>query len=336
MKRSIEIDYTKGFAILILLLSHCMGEENVLKTWISSWNMPIFFIICGLIHQLRNPDGLPLDNLKTWCKRRIIQIFIPYFTFSLLYILFLNGLSWISEGKTNILNECISIITMHGIASMWFLPIYFFSEILYVFFIARFSSIIQFLFVIILITLLQYNIEISTDKIISLFLKISIALSFVTCGGLFSKCFLRVRFSIYFILISLLIFSIIALYNGFIGIGALLLNNVVLFFITGIIMSYTIIMLFKIINENINSKYLNILSSFGANSIVVLVTNNLLIESFRLLEHNFFNNFFLANGVIGAFLMTIILTIPEYYLISISQNKKIGILFGKKINEIRQ
>lgn len=101
-------------------------------------------------------------------------------------------------------------------------------------------------------------------------------------------------------------------------------------------MSYTIIMLFKIINENINSKYLNILSSFGANSIVVLVTNNLLIESFRLLEHNFFNNFFLANGVIGAFLMTIILTIPEYYLISISQNKKIGILFGKKINEIRQ
>lgn len=298
-----------------------------------------FFIICGLIHQLRNPDGLPLDKLKTWCKHRIIQIFIPYFTFSLLYILFLNGLSWISEGKTNILNECISIITMHGIASMWFLPIYFFSEILYTFLIARFPYAIQTLtivIVIVLLTLLQHDNEIPTDKIISLLLKISIALSFVILGGILGRYYKQIKISIYFVLISFSIFSIMALYNGFSSIGALLLNNVVLFFITGTIMSYTLIMLFKIINENIDFKYLNILSFFGANSIVVLVTNNLLIESFRLLEYNFFNNFFLANGVIGAFLMTIILTIPEYYLISISQNKKIGILFGKKINKIRQ
>lgn len=237
MKRLIELDHTKGFAILILLLSHCMGEENALKTWISSWNMPIFFIICGLIHQLRNPDGLPLDKLKTWCKHRIIQIFIPYFIFSLLYIIFLNGLSWISEGKTNILNECISVITMHGIASMWFLPIYFFSEILYTFLMVKLPRIIQILFiviVIILVTSLQHNNEIiSTDKVMQLLLKISVALSFVILGGMWSKYFIRAKIPIYFILISLLISSIIALYNGFIGIGALLFNNIILFFIIG-------------------------------------------------------------------------------------------------------
>lgn len=334
MKRLIELDHTKGFAILILLLSHCMGEENALKTWISSWNMPIFFIICGLIHQLRNPDGLPLDKLKTWCKHRIIQIFIPYFIFSLLYIIFLNGLSWISEGKTNILNECISVITMHGIASMWFLPIYFFSEILYTFLMVKLPRIIQILFiviVIILVTSLQHNNEIiSTDKVMQLLLKISVALSFVILGGMWSKYFIRAKIPIYFILISLLISSIIALYNGFIGIGALLFNNIILFFIIGTIISYIILMLFKVINTRTNPKYLNILSTFGANSIVVLVTNNLLIELFRLLEYKVFNNFFLENGVIGAFLMTAILIIPEYYLISISQSK-IGILFGKKI-----
>lgn len=89
-------------------------------------------------------------------------------------------------------------------------------------------------------------------------------------------------------------------------------------------------MLFKVINKHTNLKYLNILSTIGANSIVILVTNNLLIEIFRLLEYKVFNNFFLENGIIGAFLMTAILIIPEYYLISISQSK-IGILFGKNL-----
>lgn len=60
-------------------------------------------------------------------------------------------------------------------------------------------------------------------------------------------------------------------------------------------------MLFKVINTRTNPKYLNILSTFGANSIVVLVTNNLLIELFRLLEYKVFNNFFLENGVIVHF-----------------------------------
>ena len=194
---------------------------------------------------------------------------------------------------------------MHGIASMWFLPIYFFSEILYTFLMVKLPRIIQILFiviVIILVTSLQHNNEIiSTDKVMQLLLKISVALSFVILGGMWSKYFIRAKIPIYFILISLLISSIIALYNGFIGIGALLFNNIILFFIIGTIISYIILMLFKVINTRTNPKYLNILSTFGANSIVVLVTNNLLIELFRLLEYKVFNNFFLENGVIVHF-----------------------------------
>lgn len=333
MERMIAIDYAKGFAILILLLSHCMGEESILKTWISSWNMPIFFIICGLLQQLHNPNGLPLNKLQIWMKHRIIQIFVPYFTFSLLYILFLNGLSWISEGKTNILSGVVSIITLQGVASMWFLPVYFFSEMLYVFFTAKLSYIIQFLFVIIIIILvisLQYNNGIFTNKAMQLFLKISVAQSFTILGGRMKQILHQQKSSV-FLLTILLIASILALYNGFIGIGALLFNNVILFFTAGTIISYVIIMLFKAIDKNIKHKrYFNMLSVFGANSIVVLVTNNLLIELFRLLEYKAFNNFFLENGVIGAFLMAAILAIPEYYLISVAQNK-VGILFGRKL-----
>lgn len=42
------LDYTKGFAILLMLLAHCMGNNNLLHNWIFSFHMPIFFVVCGL------------------------------------------------------------------------------------------------------------------------------------------------------------------------------------------------------------------------------------------------------------------------------------------------
>lgn len=331
MKRIAAIDSTKGFAILMLLFSHCITGEGNLKTWIFSWHMPIFFIICGLLNHLRNPKGLPLYELKSWLKRRLRQIFIPYFVFGLFYITAINSLSYISGNKINLWNDCISLITMQGVASMWFLPVFFFSEIFFVFFIAKFPNIIQVLFIIIIIillTLLQYNGGMPTDNIIRLLLKISVALSFVILGHGIGILY---KYHIPFLLlvITLFIASLISLYNGFVGIGALLFGNAILFFTTGFSISYTIIMLFKAISNHIN---LNLLNLFGANSIIILVTNNLLIEIFRLFEYKLFNNFFLEHGLIGGLLMTIILIIPEYYLIHLSKGK-VGILFGKVISK---
>lgn len=331
MKRVIAIDSAKGIAILMLLLSHCITGEGYLKIWIFSWHMPIFFIICGLLNQLRNPKGQPLCQLKPWLKRRLKQIFVPYFIFGLFYIIFINGLYYISGNKINLLNECISLITMQGVASMWFLPVFFFSEMFFVFFIAKLSNILQALFIIItifLLTQLQYNGEMPTDKIVRLLLKILVALSFVILGNRIGILFNR-HIPFLLLMISLLITSLISLYNGFVGIGALLFGNVILFFITGFFISYSIIMLFKVISNNVDLSLLNL---FGANSIIILVTNNLFIEVFRLLEYNLFNNFFLENGFIGGLLMTIILIIPEYYLICLSKGK-VGIIFGKVINK---
>lgn len=331
MKRVTAIDSAKGIAILMLLLSHCITGEGYLKIWIFSWHMPIFFIICGLLNQLRNPKGQPLYQLKPWLKRRLKQIFVPYFIFGLFYIIFTNGLYYISGNKINLLNECISLITMQGVASMWFLPVFFFSEMLFVFFISKLSNILQALFIIItifLLTQLQYNGEMPTDKIVRLLLKISVALSFVILGNRIGILFNR-HIPFLLLMISLFITSLISLYNGFVGIGALLFGNVILFFITGFFISYSIIMIFKVISNNID---LNLLNLFGANSIIILVTNNLFIEVFRLLEYKLFNNFFLENGFIGGLLMTIILIIPEYYLIRLSKGK-VGIIFGKVINK---
>lgn len=36
------LDYTKGFAILLMLLAHCMGDNNLLHNW-------IFLSVCFLL-----------------------------------------------------------------------------------------------------------------------------------------------------------------------------------------------------------------------------------------------------------------------------------------------
>lgn len=62
MNRIASIDYTKGFAIIMLLLSHCITENGYLKTWIFAWHMPIFFVICGILNTIRYPNGITFSS----------------------------------------------------------------------------------------------------------------------------------------------------------------------------------------------------------------------------------------------------------------------------------
>lgn len=52
-KRLKYLDYTKGFAILIMLFGHCMSDNNLLHNWIFSFYMPILFIVCGCLTAMK-------------------------------------------------------------------------------------------------------------------------------------------------------------------------------------------------------------------------------------------------------------------------------------------
>ena len=162
--------------------------------------------------------------------------------------------------------------------------------------------------------------------------KVLVSLVFVVLGRFL--WILKEKVFIFFhyipLIISFLLMSFLALYNGFVGIGSLSLGNVILFYMVASTLSILVITLLDKIGQRIDSKnkVLNFLSLFGVNSIVVLVSNNLLIEIFRLIEYKYFNNIFLNSGTLGGLLMGGILVAPEYYLIRISQGK-IGFLFGK-------
>lgn len=52
-KRLEYLDYTKGFAILIMLFGHCMSDNNLFHNWIFSFHMPIFFVVCGYLTAMK-------------------------------------------------------------------------------------------------------------------------------------------------------------------------------------------------------------------------------------------------------------------------------------------
>lgn len=327
--RIAALDYAKGFAIIMLLLTHCIPDGYV-ETWAFAWHMPIFFVICGMLHNMRHPVGLPYKQMWKWLKRRSEQIFIPYFLFGVLYAVFLSGLSVIGGGTSGFTDYCFALVTMQGVTSMWFLPVFFFAELFYTFFLMKLPRCVQAFGLVIAIAGLMYMKQAGVPEMwwVRILLKILVGLVFVVAGGFFVRERRLPPTGKWTATVALALGTALALYNGSVGISALKLECVPLFVITGIMLSYAIISVFDMAKSWSGSKIMSILAFFGANTIVVLVTNNLLIEIFRLIEYKLLGNWFLENGFLGGLLMTMILLIPEFCLIKFAQSKY-GIVFGR-------
>lgn len=83
------LDDAKGFVIILMLLAHTMSGDGIIRSFISSFHMQFFFIVCGIIIANKYRD-IHLDGAVVFknTKRRFFQIGIPYLLFSLLLALF--------------------------------------------------------------------------------------------------------------------------------------------------------------------------------------------------------------------------------------------------------
>ena len=82
-ERLLYIDNLKGFAILLVVLGHCIQfrepdyDSNWLFRIIYSFHMPLFFIISGYVsHQ----NDIQIESLVT---KRAKQLLLPYFIWGL-------------------------------------------------------------------------------------------------------------------------------------------------------------------------------------------------------------------------------------------------------------
>lgn len=263
-KRLAYIDLVKGIAILLLLLSHSVPGEDHLKTWIFSFHMPVFFYVCGIITRTKIANH-PI-NIYKHLKNRLRNLIIPYFLFGFLLIIFYTFLDYYSTNSIHgLLPRTLNLLCLQGIDSLWFIPVYFFSEIVYINY---------------------YN-------------------------------YLPKSSFLYLLLIFTFYFG--SILNGFSSMQNM--NNAILYFINGIGTSFAIISFLQHYENKINTSIKKHLLFWGTNTLIILCTNNLIIEIVRLIDWKLTNSILLNNGYIGHLIFFLIITILEIPTIKLLEGK---------------
>lgn len=330
-KRIDYLDYGKGLAITLMVLAHSMGGDNPIKTWIESFFMPIFFVISGMLLYIRFDAEMTKVELWNLFKKRILQLGIPYIVFSLAISAYYSLGQMISDRPVEILKYLISIITMHGVESMWFIPCIFVAELLLGLVLCHGRNVRYVVgcfavFTIAFITLFSDNMP--ENEFLRLLIVWSVGFLFEYIGMLVARYRVIERTNPTIVLLLAVAGVVLAEINGPIGMAALDFKNGILTVFNASITSIAILNILAYFDKIVHHR-LKFLSFLGKDSIVVLCTNNLLIEIFRLLDYKLTGNVFLRLGLPGSFLFATIIMALEGMLISLSHTR-LGFLFGKR------
>ncbi len=282
-ERLYYFDMVKGLAIILVVLGHIEYISDPLRTWISSFHMPVFFIVSGMLMSYKEEAQRPFSELLPKKARGIL---LPYFWFSLLYF-FIDILN-VALGKittTTFVEDLILSLTFYGVSVLWFLPALFIAEIVFLFLTKKLPKYLGFVLTLIL-AIIAYLLQIvispvyenaSSLLITSLidffrvFLRGLIAASYVAIGyHAFALIQKKKGFSILQLILGILFFLanlILSQINGCIDFHYIILNNVPLFYLCAMLGSFALILICK------NMKELKPLCFFGKNSLTVMATH---------------------------------------------------------------
>ena len=266
VKRIHYLDYAKGIAIILVVLGHIFSGGNI-KTYIYSFHMPLFFIISGYLFNYSN-----VKSFKEFINKKIKAYLIPYVTFSIINILgyyLLSGLSLIV-----LRNNLLETIIFCGIGALWFLPILFIAETIFMFCKFNNKKIIYSVLIFIGVSVISLSIWALTRSFIALILiRSMISLIFIIIGYSLCNVIKNLNLKWYQIAIITILNIALAVINGYVDLWGIQFNNIILYFINSILGSLNIIS----ISKKINSK---LLSFWGRNTLIIMATHQLILTMF--------------------------------------------------------
>ncbi len=131
-KRLDYLDMARGFGIFLVAMGHMEDISTGTRIWISSFHMPLFFIISGILMALKDETSKDFD---VFVKKRFCGIIIPYLWFSLSYfvidILNLNVVHNID--LHTFIEDTIDSAIFYGMSVLWFLPALFLASVGFMF-----------------------------------------------------------------------------------------------------------------------------------------------------------------------------------------------------------
>lgn len=285
-KRLTYFDLAKGFGILFVVLGHIEYISEELRGFISSFHMPLFFIISGMLMAYKSECK---NDYASSVIKKAKGLLIPYMWFSILYVFIdiFNLIIHAIDTRTFIEN-CISSITFYGVSVLWFLPALFIGEIGGLLLVKSLKKPYLTLPIALVVAVLAYSIQIKISGVydahadilyitslinfIRVIIRGLIAVFFVVAGYhvydlLVGK---RTSFSIVELIIGIVLFIaniFLCLINGCVDFHYIILKNVPMFFICALIGSMAIILISK------NLKPIDFIQFFGKNSLVIMATH---------------------------------------------------------------
>jgi len=285
-KRLTYFDLAKGFGILLVVLGHIEYISEELRGFISSFHMPLFFIISGMLMAYKYEGD---KDLSASIKKKAKGLLIPYMWFSLLYVFIdiFNLLIHAIDGPTFIEN-IISSATFYGVSVLWFLPALFIGEAGGLFLINKLKKFYLTLPLSLIAAVLVYMGQIKISSIFAQYADVLLITSLIN----FLRVFIRGIIAVFFVLVGYYVFDLIlrgrdgfsltelilgivlfisniflCLKNGCVDFHYIILKNLPFFFICAIIGSLSIILISK------NLRPIDFIQFFGKNSLVIMATH---------------------------------------------------------------
>lgn len=130
-KRIDYLDMARGIGILLVVIGHVSYVSEPVRQYISTFHMPLFFVISGIILFYKQEEQNSLRNLFV---KRFKGLMIPYFICSIC-IFFIESCRIIwkdANNWENVFHQLFQSLCLQGVSVLWFLPALFMSELLFI------------------------------------------------------------------------------------------------------------------------------------------------------------------------------------------------------------
>ncbi len=281
------LDIAKGTGILLVVLGHCLDIEKCPFQIIFIFHMPLFFVLSGYVFKYN-------ENFMLFLKKKFKSLIVPFIVFYILGLVvtlivpvWRTELTWQGIGRDLWLADPNAV---HN-SSIWFLVCLFWVQILY----WMIDKCKQWKKILILVILATAGILYSRQRYSFLGYTrlpfdldvVPIACVFFAIGVYLKRkklldkiCALNKYKIVILFGISLTGIAIVYHYNGYVNLHGLSFGNPVLYFIGGILGSFSVICISVLIQMETKKVALieKVMLFYGKNSLIVLGIQSLLIR----------------------------------------------------------
>ena len=274
-KRLDYIDTAKGIGIILVVVYHHLMGVEFITNWISSFHMPLFFMITGYLYAFRNDYSM---SVASFVLQKVKGLMYPFFTLSFIVLLwnaiYYNVLFPSVENESNSLEILLLTITTYGFHALWFVPCLFYSSV--VFYVLLKYQLHHWIWVIIVTFAVVFTVvpgaEMFSYYPVRFFVRILIGLMFIYFGYLFFRLLFKFqkRWQLVILIVSglVMVLSFIVYYLcpgmfPFINIGVCHIEKPIIYLFLALSSSAFIV---------VGSQYIGnrVFEFFGKNSIIIM------------------------------------------------------------------